>query len=588
MLKRLASYYQRYAPTIKRIGDRLILAALRRLLVMLKISPILLAGARNVIIWLLVRFHAREMLNKLSPVLLERIPTELCLPYSGWLFKFLRGKLEYEFNAIAFLGLCYAFPGRYLLDQFKRYQAEIERDNDCLIMLVRRGLEPNMLHDSNTSPFTPAETYSWSLATLLEIARRNPAHTGDWMRWFSSPPPLVGGELQRLMSEQYRELERMTAPRSHPELKPSPTPSDGRLRVGLFRYNYDPSAEVDLLPGLLCAMPKHIDFHFLGFASPPKQTISNFPYTQLNEADIDRAIQEARALTLDTVIFSPPLWGSFCTAMTRLIEYRIAPTQIYYLGDVSTSGLKTLDYYLFPEALPLEIYQPAFTETLMQVKWGLAPTPPLFADLPTANVEAVDGSVTYVTNCQIGKINDVLIKHWVHILAQVPKSRLMLCPYAHADFQKRAPLLKRLINKACRAQGVESHRIIISDRAGPAAVRKLLASGQIYLDSYPYTGSFSTAEAMRIGLPSVCMAGNAYHSQLCRMAAALTGLEEEMVVYDMQNYIQRAVALGNDVDLRRRTQQKMIAAVSALSLESMNREFSTAFWDKLIQVSKQI
>lgn len=556
-----------------------------KIYVRLRKFPYLLALIKNLIVYTNVKFNLLSLQRKLPWVFIEPLGTELCLPYSSWLHKLLRNRLQTKFDECAFIGLCYIAPSRSILDLFKLYDDRIANSQYCLKVVIQRCLNAKILHDASSSEFSYEEAYNWGLEFVVDLLRKGvDQKILDLLRWFRyiSPPPLVGTALQLEMAKKYRYIESFML-RKFTEYKPRRNSRD-RIKVGIFRYDYNQSGEVDLLFGLLKNVPNNVDIIFLSFAERPTSFSIHGKYVCLTSNDLHSTIQQARDLDLDAVIYSAPIWGNFCSPMTQIIEARIAKTQIYYLGDVITSGFKNLDYILFPDDLDVEAYQEAFTEKLLQVRHGHPPTPPFFAEnVQIANVYN-NSEIRYVTNCHIGKINDELISTWTEILQYVPNSKIILCPYPNLGFKQYSAILRRLINKKSREKNIDPRRFEINESEGPDAVRKILSTGQVYLGTYPYTGCFSTAEAIRIGLPSVCLVGNSYHSQLSSMAANVIGLKEDVLVYDPDTYVKRAIELGLDKNLRQTIQEKFINKLKDLSREKLDREFSMDFWAKVCSI----
>lgn len=550
-------------------------------------APFLLAPVRNCFLLFCVWTRASKLLRTFSVVLEMREQVELCWPYSRGLSGYLKRRLEKKgFDGVAFFALCYATPSRFLLDTFKAHRDAIIRDQSCTAMLVRKGLETTWVYDSAEIAHTQADIYGWTIDTVLEQAQGGKREVLDFMRWFAGQPPLAPGAQLKHMAESYRTLERMADTLDVPAFTAPAAASDGKLRVGLFRYDYSPHGEVDLLRGLLAGLPSDISFSFLGMGDAPASITDNYAYVKL-DGDVGTAIVQARALAFDVVLFSPPLWGSFLTPMNRFIAHRIATTQIYYLGDILTSGMPTLDYLLFPEDVPLPTHQKAYTETLLPVVWGMPPLPPFFNTFTQASMEAPGGVVTYVTNCHIFKLSGSLLRAWADIIRQVPGSRILLCPYVNDGHRRYAPVLKRMIRKICAEKKIDPRAFVICDIAGLPAVRAQLATGQVYLDSFPYTGCFSTAESLRIGLPSVCLArDDSYHAQLARMTARSVGLEAEVITTTVEDYISRAVELGLSMEARQQSADRIRAACDALPLEQMNHDFSVVFWNKVREVTR--
>jgi hypothetical protein len=568
---------------------------IRKLFTVLCTFPFLLGLCRNIIIFSFVIFSSRNLLHRFYFVFAKGVITEICLPYSNWLRRLLLRRLECKgFSVVTFAALCNILPGRFLLGVFQKHLTSIVSDPICMQIMLHKGLERPALHDSRGAPFSQIETYSWTLNTALDLAKQGDVpNILNFVRWFTGSPPLTSAFELRQIAETYRKLERMADKLDVPAFSEPLVRADGRLRVGLFRYDYTPQSEggtgeADMLKSLLVNLPSDISFYYLGMAKLPEQSFHGKPYVKLSE-DVKTAIIEVRALELDIVLFTPPIWGSFLSAMNLLIAHRVAKIQVYFAGDVVTSGMPTLDYWTFSceDHKLLPKYQQGFTERLLNVPF-VPPPPPFFKTQEQASIEAPNGLVSYVTNCHVLKMNDALLRAWADILHQVPNSQILLCPYSNDFHRSYAPILVQLIQRISAEKNIDPRRFIIHDIAGPPAIAKMLASGQVYLDSFPYTGSFSTAEALNIGLPSVCLASNeANHMQLCRDIVCVINMEAEIITNDIKSYVQRAVELGQHLELRWKLAARINEQCAALSSDQLDRNYSDAFWKKIREIAQK-
>lgn len=486
------------------------------------------------------------------------------------------------------------YPSRFLLNIFQTHLNKIIQDPDCLAIMIYKGLEGYILHDDKDASISQIEIYKWTLETCLKLARDKVSNVLTYVHWFANTPPLSSAIEMRHMALMFRELERMSSILNITPFIPSTRPkNDDNLKVGLFRYNYASindggTGEVELINDLLLCIPPDISFYYLGLSEAPKYLPGDYPYIKLND-DVSIAINQARSLKLDVIIFTSPLWGSFLSFMSQLISHRIATSQIYFAGDVMTSGIPSLDYYItFFKTELVDHFQKGFTEKLLNLSPIKHPVSQYYVENTLASMEKRNGIVTYVTNCNVFKINYSLLLTWARILASVPNSRILLCPFPSHRHRLWSILFNQLIRKVCSIEKIDQDRFVVCNVSGSKSVTTLLANGQIYLDSFPFTGSTSTAEALNIGLPCVCLVSNeANHTQLCRLSISKIEMEDDLIVYDLKSYIERAVNLGNDFNLRKKMSLQICKQLSNSSIRQPDPIFSSIFWKKIRQIVRQ-
>jgi hypothetical protein len=101
-------------------------------------------------------------------------------------------------------------------------------------------------------------------------------------------------------------------------------------------------------------------------------------------------------------------------------------------------------------------------------------------------------------------------------------------------------------------EGIEAERLIILDpqpTPNREEIKEYLKLADIYLDSYPFSGTTSLIEPLEIGLPVISRKGELFRSA---MGAAIL---EELKIFDLvaqgrESYIQLAISLGTNSELR--------------------------------------
>jgi predicted O-linked N-acetylglucosamine transferase (SPINDLY family) len=234
------------------------------------------------------------------------------------------------------------------------------------------------------------------------------------------------------------------------------------------------------------------------------------------------------------------------TAHNRLavFAWRAAPVQVSWLGFSATTGLAEIDYLLADELSVPREWHDHFSERI----WYLPHTRLCLAapgdpqDWPVRALPAERaGFVTFGCFQTLGKINDRVLKAWAEVMASVQNSRMRLQVRNLEQAGVRENLLHRL-----SLAGIEARRVSLHE--GTTANEYLAAHNEVdlILDTFPYPGGTTTAQALWMGVPTITLLGD---SMLARQGASMlncVGLPDWIAVSEA-DYAARAVRLALDV-----------------------------------------
>lgn len=105
------------------------------------------------------------------------------------------------------------------------------------------------------------------------------------------------------------------------------------------------------------------------------------------------------------------------------------------------------------------------------------------------------------------KLNGDLIDVWAQILSQVDGAVIRLAPLPTPFHKSYLPTLHDLIARKCEKWAISVNRFEIIHDCGAGLIRKQMAIADVYLDSFPYTGSISVVEALAECVPIVSLTG---------------------------------------------------------------------------------
>jgi len=271
--------------------------------------------------------------------------------------------------------------------------------------------------------------------------------------------------------------------------------------------------------------------------------------------------------------------------------HRLARVQATSVASIVTTGMQSIDYYISGNLTdPYEDAEQHYQEKLLKLD-GPAHCFSYGSEQNTATIKVARESlniskeaVVFVSVANLFKITPELSDTWGKIIASTPNSVLMLFPYGpnwSSNYAKK-PFLKRMITTFSK-YGVEKDRLFILDPEpvpNRDDIKEYLKITDVYLDSYPFSGTTSLIEPLEIGLPIVSKQGSTFRSSMG--AALLQELDVSDLVADSEeSYIKLAVALGTNPELRKQKseqiKQRMQANPRFLDSRSYSAQMATLF-----------
>jgi protein O-GlcNAc transferase len=228
-----------------------------------------------------------------------------------------------------------------------------------------------------------------------------------------------------------------------------------------------------------------------------------------------------------------------------VFAWRPAPLQVSWLGYWASSGVAEIDYILVdPVSAPKSDAQ-FFSEKL----WYLPDTRLCMSPPVTGRVIEVKGlpasrkgHVTFGSCQSVKKIGDRTLAIWSQVLARLPSARLRLQSLALTHPDAISKMQERMT-----AAGIDITRV---DLHGGVPREDYLASyGEVdvILDSVPFPGGTTTAEALWMGVPTVTLTGNSLVTRQGASMLRCVGLGD-WVATSEQEYVEIALARVNDLE----------------------------------------
>ena len=381
----------------------------------------------------------------------------------------------------------------------------------------------------------------------------------------------------------HRDLVREQGRKAFPTLAPRPVPRPhaGPLRVGLvsgdLRFHPVGFFLASMLPWVdrdrLCLVAYDNGRRHDGMTAHLRKSFSAWHDISLlgNEAVRQQIAQDQIDVLMDLSGFTE---GHRLT----LFAERPAPLLVSWLGYFATTGLPAIDFVLADPACVPPGEEALFVERVWRLpatRFCLNP-PTLPPENPVTPAPMLArGHVSFGCFQNLAKVNRRVLDVWRRLLTALPNATLRLQSRQLSDAAQRAHFTARL-----REAGLPLARI---ELVGAQKFEDYLAAHQgvdIILDTFPYPGGTTTAEALWMGVPTVSLALPGMLGRQGQGILTVAGLSD-WVANDEDDYLriachwaQRPAAL-NALRLGLRAQ---VAGSPLFDGRRFANDFATALW----------
>ncbi len=291
---------------------------------------------------------------------------------------------------------------------------------------------------------------------------------------------------------------------------------------------------------------------------------------QVLPADLADQVPMLATAGLDALVFLDEITGSTAD-VARLATHRLAPLQIATSAhhDVTT-GLNTIDLFVTDARARDVSHQ--FTERLGLVNGPsraferLDPSQGPDTVATRSELGLPESGTLFVTAADWNQISPETQDRWAQVLKQVPGSYLLIQRTVRDETSADDPAaFAANFDRVLHTHGVTDDRLIISATALPShdELQRLLAAGDVYLDTVPSADDYVALLALRAGLPVVTLAGDTLRTR--RVASLLDSLSAtDLVAHDTAGYVALAARLAGDADHRAALREQLRARATAL------------------------
>ncbi len=396
-------------------------------------------------------------------------------------------------------------------------------------------------------------------------------------------PASLALDISRRYAEECRRVAaRLAGPNAAPLAHPpaTPLPPGARLRVGYVSSDFGNHPLSHLMGSVFGLQKARAGVEAFCYALSPDDG-SPWRAKIASEAEhfIDvsgwTAPNIARRISADGIHILINLNGYTKGARNEVFALRPAPAAASVMGFPATMGADYIDYVLLDTAVCPPESRPCYSEAvaLMPHTYFVNDYRRSNPEILKRNVGAVDGggveggAAAAPTRAALGLPEDAVVyscanqlyKHdpatfgaWCRILKRVPGSVLWLLRFPAAGEAR--------VRAAAAAAGIDPARVIFTDVAPKPIHIARSGLADVFLDTPACNAHTTGCDVLWGGCPVITLPGERMASRVAASLCRATGLGEHMVASSLEDYEERAVALGLDGERRGALRAALCAA----------------------------
>ncbi len=242
------------------------------------------------------------------------------------------------------------------------------------------------------------------------------------------------------------------------------------------------------------------------------------------------------------------------TGHHRLMVFARKPAavQASWIGYPGTTGLSAMDWIIADNVLIPPSHERFYSERVARLPTSYVSfeAPSFAAALAAGPAPCLtSGQVTFGSFNKLDKTTPEVLRVWADLLQAVPQSRLVLGNKALDQ-----PEIAARIRSHFEAAGVAAERV---DCRGWMSHAELLATYQqidIALDTFPFSGGSTSADALWMGVPLVTLAGDTFASRQSASLMVNAGLDQTIAasLVEYREFVLQHAAQASELTERRR------------------------------------
>jgi len=267
------------------------------------------------------------------------------------------------------------------------------------------------------------------------------------------------------------------------------------------------------------------------------------------------------------------------TANNKLpvFSYRPAPVQVSWLGLPLTTGVPEIDYVLGDAYATPPEYEHHFTESIWRLPETYVCLTPPRSCVDVGLLPALhNGFVTFGSFNNPSKMNSRALAVWAKILKSVPNSKLVLKAKQFANNTYCESMYKKFSALGINRSQLQLVSYALNRDAHLTEYNKV----DIALDTFPYPGVTTSAEALWMGVPVLTLKGENFMSSTAESIAINSG-NPDWVSASYEDYVAKAIRFASDISQlgqMRVTLREKVLRSPLFDSSKFAKNFGEALW----------
>jgi len=198
------------------------------------------------------------------------------------------------------------------------------------------------------------------------------------------------------------------------------------------------------------------------------------------------------------------LAGHTTNSNLSIFYYKPAPIQMSWLGSLTTTGLKEVDFKIGDPYIFSKSMEKNYTEEFLKL-------PNIWSDfvverennLHTIPVDENYDQIVFGCFVTLRKVNDLVIKLWSKVLKQFQNTKIYFKATELNDIDIEKKIKEKFLNN-----GISSDRLILEKSSDYKSYLQAYSKIHITLDTFPFNGVTTSFESIWMGVPIFCLEGD--------------------------------------------------------------------------------
>jgi predicted O-linked N-acetylglucosamine transferase (SPINDLY family) len=218
-----------------------------------------------------------------------------------------------------------------------------------------------------------------------------------------------------------------------------------------------------------------------------------------------------------------------------------APVTMHMIGFPHTSGLSRVDFRLGDDFVDAAVAEENYSERVVRIDGSFLCYEALHKIPNLGEPRSADAPVVFGSFNNCLKLQPTMLTTWKNLLDSIPDSKLLV-----KTNQVGAPAYLASMMRMIEAAGLKDQTTILPTTNTLEDHLDCYGQVDIALDTYPYSGTTTTIEALMMGVPVVTMKGDSHRSRVSAMMLKTIG-KPEWIARDFSEYEEILLSLVGQI-----------------------------------------